>query len=339
MVKTGGTLLVRVVDDTLTTYDVSGRRPRMLGSAPADRHHRARAAPGRRPGGRDRRRDPVPRRRRHDRPGARSRPGSRTFDVSDPSRPTQVDSRQYDGRLVTRAADRRRGPAGAGGILPPLCPSSTPDSTRTEAQALRAQPGGGPQLDDHRLAADRRPSAPARARSSDAPTWPSPKRRRARHPQRGRLPSRTTPDVADVTAVATSSDVAYVSPDRLVVATSATPAFGVLRAPSAPDVAPGIGPDVAAGRRPDPPLRLRPRRHVGHLRRLGCRRRPGRRRAGRWTSRTACSAWPSGRRTAARRTPSSCCVPSRAGSSRSAGSTGSGRASRSARCGGSATPR
>ena len=136
VVKTSGGLLVRVVDDTLTTYDVSGPRPRMLGSAPltglgdpqlllvGDRVVALGTATP----------SPVA--------GATSGPVPestwvRTFDVSDPTRPTEVDSRRYDGRLVTARQTGDVVRLVLAGSLPAL-PFATPDSTRPEAAALRA---------------------------------------------------------------------------------------------------------------------------------------------------------------------------------------------------------
>ena len=255
LVKTDGTLLVRVVDDTVTTYDVSGARPRVVGSAPltglsdpqlllvGDRVVVLGAAVP----------SPVA--------GATFGPAPestwvRTFDVSDPSRPTQVDSREYDGRLVTA---RQTGDV-VRLVLASSLPSLrfvAPDPTRTEAAALRAN-----------RAAVRRTTIsdwlPVVAAGSD-PARPLVGCSDVAVPEDdgglgtlgvvGFRPS--TPQDTDTSAVATSSDVAYLSPDLLVVAASPNLGFGccVFHPMTVTRVTPGTVAEPTP-RQPDEPTRL-----------------------------------------------------------------------------------
>ncbi len=249
LVKADGTLLVRVVDDTLTTYDVSGARPRMLGSAPltglsdpelllvGDRVVALGAsAPS-----------PVA--------GATfgSAPEStwvRTFDVSDPSRPTQVDSREYDGRLV--------GARQTGDVVRLVLASSlpslhfvTPDPTRTDVAALRANRA----LVRRTTISDWLPTVtvgtdPARPVVGCADV--------AVPEEDGGLGTlsvvgfrASAPQDTDTTAVATSSDVAYLSPDLLVVAASPTRRFGCCLVRPLPGAE--IAPDTAVQATPEQP--------------------------------------------------------------------------------------
>jgi hypothetical protein len=217
-VKVSGTLLARVVDDTVTTYDVSGRHPRELGSAPllgmsgtqlllhGDRLVAIGAAPA----------TPAP---STSYAQAAQTTTVRTFDVSDPSRPTEVDSRRYDGSLVTARQ--------TGGVvrlvlssgLPDL-PFVTPDGVRSTDEALKAN-----------QAVVRRSTItdwlPGVTDGSSAPRPVVPCPGVAVPDTFGGLGTLTvvgldpsTPDTADVTAVATASQLAYVSPGHLYVATS-----------------------------------------------------------------------------------------------------------------------
>ena len=249
VVKTSGTLLVRVVDDTLTTYDVSGQRPRMLGSAPltglgdpqlllvGDRvvalgAARPSAAAGATNG-------PAP-----------TATWVRTFDVSDPSRPTRVDSREYDGRLVTARQTGDVVRLVLAGSLPSL-PFVMPDPTRTEASALRANRA----LVRATTISDWLPAVTAGA----DPARPLVGCADVAVPQEnaglGTLSvvgfRASTPEDTDTTAVATSSDVAYLSPDLLVVAASPTPAFGCCVVRPLPGAE--IAPDVATQTTPPQP--------------------------------------------------------------------------------------
>ncbi len=250
VVKVSGTLLVRVVDDTLATYDVSGREPRLLGSAPltglvspelllvGDRVvalGEATPSPGAGYG-----------------LAARST-WVRTFDVSDPSRPTQVDSREYAGRLATARLTGDVVRLVLAAPLPPLRFVS-PDSSRSEAEALRANQEvvRGSTVSDW---------LPTVAVGAD-PARPSVACDDVEVPEAdGGLGTlsvvgfrATAPGVIDATAVATSSDVAYLSPDRLVVAAAPSSGFGCCRpvagiepgpGPEIPEVAPDVAPDLA----------------------------------------------------------------------------------------------
>ncbi len=249
LVKTDGTLLARVVDDTLTTYDVSGERPRMLGSAPltglsdpqlllvGDRVVALGAATPSSVAG-----------------ATLGRPREstwvRTFDVSDPSRPTQVDSREYDGRLVTA---RQTGDV-VRLVLASSLPSLrfvTPDPTRTEAAALRANRA----LVRDTTISDWLPTVTA----GTDPARPVVGCSDVAVPEDdggiGTLSvvgfRAAAPQDADTTALATSSDVAYLSPDLLVVAAAPTLGFGccMVRPWSGAEMAP----DTAIQGRPQPP--------------------------------------------------------------------------------------
>ena len=189
LVKTDGDLLVRVADGTLKTVRRQRAEPRRLGVAPLDRigdpqlllagdravvigsavDDPAAGAPLM---------APPPRTR------------VRTFDLATRSRPTLVDSRGYDGSLVTA---RQTGDAVRlvldGGL--PALDFVTPASSRQRGGGPGPQPGAGPRHHHHRLAAaghdvaPRRtvPSgAPPRTRSSTAPTSRCPRRTTASAP-------------------------------------------------------------------------------------------------------------------------------------------------------------
>ncbi len=249
LVKTDGTLLARVVDDTLTTYDVSGERPRMLGSAPltglsdpqlllvGDRVVALGAATPSSVAG-----------------ATLGRPREstwvRTFDVSDPSRPTQVDSREYDGRLVTA---RQTGDV-VRLVLASSLPSLrfvTPDPTRTEAAALRANRA----LVRDTTISDWLPTVTAGTDPARLVVGCSDVAVPEDDGGIGTLSvvgfRAAAPQDADTTALATSSDVAYLSPDLLVVAAAPTLGFGccMVRPWSGAEMAP----DTAIQGRPQPP--------------------------------------------------------------------------------------
>jgi hypothetical protein len=131
--KANGSLLVRVVDDVLTVYDVSGQRPREVGSAPllgmtgtqlllaGDRVVAIGA-------------DAVgPQVASWDGKVAGTR--VRTFDLSDPSHPTEVDNRSYDASLV---AARQTGDVVRLVLStpPPALDFVTPQPGRSEKEAL-----------------------------------------------------------------------------------------------------------------------------------------------------------------------------------------------------------
>ncbi len=218
VVKASGSLLVRVVDDTLTTYDVSGSRPRELGSAPltgmsspvlllaGDRVVALGAG------------TPAPNEGAWN-GVAPETTWVRTFDVSDPARPTAVDSREYAGRLVTarQTGDVVRLVLAAS--LPSL-PFVTPDSSRSEAEALRANR-------DAVRASTVSDWLPAVTVGADAPR-PTVACSDVAVPEAdGGIGTLSvvgfrsgTPQTTDTTAVATASDLAYMAPDRLVVATT-----------------------------------------------------------------------------------------------------------------------
>jgi hypothetical protein len=247
VVKTSGTLLVRVVDDTLTTYDVSGPRPGTLGSALLTGLEdpqlllvgdRVVALGGAAP-------SPVA--------GATNGPARestwvRTFDVSDPSRPTQVDSREYDGRLLTarQTGDVVRLVLTAS--LPSL-PFVTPDPTRTDAAALRANRA----VVRATTISDWLPAVTAGSDHARPVVSCSDVAVPDHDGGLGTLSvvgfRASAPDDTDTTAVATSSDLAYLSPDLLVVADSPALAFRCCLerplpgAEIAPDVAPRAMPE------------------------------------------------------------------------------------------------
>ncbi len=246
LVKTDGTLLVRVVDDTLTTYDVSGLRPRMLGSAPltgladpelllvGDRAVALGVAT----------RSPVAEATFGPPPEST---WVRTFDVSDPSRPTQVDSREYDGRLVTA---RQTGDVVRLVLAdpPPTLRFVTPDGARTEAAALRANRAVVRQTS----ITDWLPTVTAGTEATRPVVGCSDVAVPEDDGGVGTLSvvgfRASAPEDGDTTAVATSSDVAYLSSDLLVVAASPTLGFGCCI------VRPLPGAEVA----PDTPVQARP---------------------------------------------------------------------------------
>ncbi|WP_151083470.1 beta-propeller domain-containing protein [Nocardioides cynanchi] len=220
--KVSGTVLARVVDDTVTTYDVSGRRPRELGSVPllgmsgtqllldGNRLVAVGATPGS--------------------PTAGASYGSpppstmvRTFDLSDPSRPTEVGATRYDGSLVTARQ--------AGGVVRlvlssglPALPFVTPDGTRSTDEALKAN-----QAVVRESTIDQ--WLPTMTDGRSAPRVVVPCTNVAVPDTFGGLGTLTVvgldpsdPTTADATAVATGSTLAYVSPTHLYVATSPEPA-------------------------------------------------------------------------------------------------------------------
>ena len=211
----------------------------------------------------------------------RSRRGSAPFDVSDPTRPTEVDSRRYDGRLVDRAPDRRRGPPGAGRLTARAAlrdarlhaPRGSRAARATgRSSATRRSPTGCPTV-----AAGAGPAHALVACSDVAvPEDDGGLGTLSVVGFRASAPART----ADTTAVATSSDMAYLSPDLLVVAASPRPAFGccLLRPLSGAEMAPDA-PTQTTPRQPDERTHLYAfdlDGHLGHLRRDRCRRRAGR---------------------------------------------------------------
>jgi hypothetical protein len=215
--KAADGLLVRVVDDTLTTYDVSGRKPRELGSAPlldmSDPTlllvgHRVVAI------------------------GAAATPSSvtspwapvpqatwvQTFDVSDPARPRSVDSRRYDGALV---AARQTG-SDVHLVLSTGLPQLrfvTPTDGKTVSQALQENRD----VVRRSTLADWLPTVSVeggvirQAVTCQGVAVP------ATYGGLGTLTvigvDPATPGSAQVTAVATGSGIAYVSPGHLYVAT------------------------------------------------------------------------------------------------------------------------
>jgi hypothetical protein len=220
VVKVSGTLLARVIDDTVTTYDVSGSEPRELGSAPllgmsgsqllldGDRLVVIGAVP------------PAPTPSSYY-PQARQATLVRTFDISDPARPTEVDARTYDGALVTARQ--------IGSIVRLVLSSSLPDLPFVTPGQLSS---------DQALAANqavvRRSTIadwlPTVAHDSSAPQQVVPCSSVAVPESFGGLGTMTvvgldpsSPATADVTAVATASTLAYVSPGHLYVATTPEP--------------------------------------------------------------------------------------------------------------------
>jgi hypothetical protein len=237
-VKVSGTLLARVVDDTVTTYDVSGRHPRELGSAPllgmsgtqllldGDRLVAIGAAA-------------VP-------PSTGSyfmappqATWVRTFDLSDPSRPIEVDARRYDGGLVTARQ--------TGGVVRLVLSSGLPDLPFVS-------PGGARSTDDA-LKANQ-----AVVRQSTITDWVPTVTDGISAPQQvvpcssvavpntfGGLGTLTVigfdpsaPGPPDVTAVASASTLAYVSADHLYVAAAPDPGpWGCCR-----ELSPQVGPQT-----------------------------------------------------------------------------------------------
>jgi Beta propeller domain len=218
IVKVSGSLMARVVDDTVTTYDVSGRRPRELGSAAllgmsgtqllldGDRLVAIGEVP------------------QVTRPGSFYAPVRettlvRTFDISDPSRPTEVEARSYDASLVTARQ--------TGGIvrlvlsssLPDL-PFVAPDGQRSTEDALKANQS----VVRRSTISDWLPTATVGS-STAQPVVPCSS---VAVPQTfgglgtllvvGLDPS--SPAGTQATAVATASTLAYVSPAHLYVATT-----------------------------------------------------------------------------------------------------------------------
>jgi hypothetical protein len=216
--KAAAGLLVRVVDDTLTTYDVSGSKPRELGSAPllgtSDPTlllvgHRVVAI------------------------GAAARPSGvtspwgalvpqatsvQTFDVSDPTRPHLVDSRTYDGALVTA----RQTGSDVHLVLSTGLPQlrfATPTNGMTEAQALQENRD----VVRRSTLADWLPTVSVEGGDTRQALACQDVAVPATYGGLGTLTvigvDPSAPGSAEVTAVATGSGIAYVSPGHLYVAT------------------------------------------------------------------------------------------------------------------------
>ena len=168
VVKTDGSLLVRVVDDsTLVVYDVTGAEPIEVGSLPLDGMFSPElllvgdrvVVIGREPAAA---------------PG-RVAPGTRVLvvDVADPSAPTVVRESAYDSSLVTarQHGDVVRLVVSTG--LPDL-DFAQPGFFRREGTALEKNQGRRPVQHHRRLAAarhhDRRPTARNASSSSGATT-------------------------------------------------------------------------------------------------------------------------------------------------------------------------
>ena len=169
VVKTDGSLLVRVVDDsTLVVYDVTGDEPVRLGSLPLDGMFSPElllagdrvVVIGRDPGAAQ----------------GRIAPGTTVLvvDIADPS--VAHGGARGVVRLLPRhrAPARRRGPARGLGRACPTWTSSSPGLFRREATALEKQPGRRPGEHHRRLAAarddDRAPTARSASSSSAART-------------------------------------------------------------------------------------------------------------------------------------------------------------------------
>lgn len=242
--KASGSLLVRVVDDLLTVYDVSGSRPREVGAAPllgmtgtrlllvGDRV----VAIGD---------DSVPQTRTlgYAAPGTRVR----TFDLSDPSHPTEVDNRSYDASLV---AARQTGDVVRLVLSTPPPPLAfvTPQRGRTEAEALRANRDvlRASSMSDWLPTVSVEGGTPHTVVACGDVAVPT---------AFGGLGTMavigfdaTSPASADTTAVATGSDVAMMSTGHLYVAASPQVSYGAvpLGGAVAPDT-PVVGPTSPAG--------------------------------------------------------------------------------------------
>ncbi len=221
IVKVSGDLLVRINDGSLETVDVSGTEPHRLGVVPLDRivdpqlllsGHRVVVIGSALP-------DPAT-----GAPLVAPQPQTsvRTYDLGDPSHPTLVDSRLYDGSLVTARQVGSVIRLVLDGGLPAL-DFTRPSATVSEDQALEhnrqvvrdsavdewlpqvttdaaGQPRSTPLVDCSGLA------VPDNFNGLGNLTVV------------GFDPA--SPDHLDATAVATASEVAYLSPTHLYVATS-----------------------------------------------------------------------------------------------------------------------
>lgn len=240
IVKVSGGLLARVVDDTVTTYDISGRHPRELGSAPLLGMSGTQLLLD---GGRLVAIGSVP---LPPTVGSYYGPAPqatmvRTFDVSDPSQPTEVDSRRYDGSLVTArlTGDVIRLVLSTG--LPDL-PFVAPDGQRSPEGALKANQD----VVRHSSISDWLPTV-TDGHSASRPVLPCSSV--AVPDTFGGLGTLTvvgldpaSPGPAEVTVVATASQLAYVSPGHLYVAASPDPVpWGCCR-----ELAPQTGPQAPA---------------------------------------------------------------------------------------------
>jgi hypothetical protein len=227
LVKTTGSLLVRIAGGALKTDDVSGTEPRRLGVAPLDRignpqlllagdraivigaeiEDPAAGAPL----------SPPP-----------PRTWVRTYDLADPTDPTLVDSRLYDGSLVTA---RQVGPTVRlvldGGL--PALDFEQPSSSVTEQEALqhnqqvvRASSVSDwlPQVTTYDTATQGPFGSPTATGLVDCSGLSIPETFNGL----GTLTvvgfDAATPDTTDATAVATASDTAYMSTSHLYVAVS-----------------------------------------------------------------------------------------------------------------------
>ncbi len=146
----------------------------------------------------------------------------RTYDLSDPSTPTLVDERRYDGSLVSARQVGSAVRLVLDGALPSLA-FTRPSSTRTEKQSLEHNR----QVVRDSAASDWLPHVTTYA-DGDASSGALVDCSGVAVPEAfdglGMLTvvgfDPASPDAADATAVATSSDTAYVSPTHLYVAAS-----------------------------------------------------------------------------------------------------------------------
>jgi hypothetical protein len=252
--KASGSLLVRVVDDVLEVYDVSGATPRQVGTAPllAMTGTRLLLVGDRVVAIGD---DSVTATGASDYPTPGTR--VRTFDLSDPSHPTEVDNRSYDASLVSA---RQTGDVVRLVLAtpPPSLPFVTPDQDRTEAEALKANrdvvrassisdwlPMVGVEGGTPRPVVDCADVAvPAVFGGLGTMTVVGFDRTSAAGP------AATGDATGDATAVATSSDVAMMSTGHLYVAAApqlpyAVPLKGGVVAPDTPVSGPSVtGPSV-----------------------------------------------------------------------------------------------
>jgi hypothetical protein len=245
--KVSGDLLVRITEGALKTDDVSGAEPRRLGVAPLDRMgdpqlllagHRVLVIGSEIP-------DPAA-----GAPLAAPSPRTwvRTYDLTDPSVPTLVDSRLYDGSLVTaRQVGTTVRLVLEGGLpsLPFETPSSVDGATGiTPAQALAHNRA----VVRASTIADWLPEATTYDGGVSRSTSSLVERADVSVPETfdglgtlsvvGFDPAR--PDETDAVAVATSSQAAYMSTGHLYVAAS----------PWSPSVQPGgplVVPDAFGG--------------------------------------------------------------------------------------------
>jgi Beta propeller domain len=227
LAKVSGGLLVRISGSSLKTDDVSGSEPRRLGVAPLDRigDPQLLLAGDRAVVIGSEVEDPAA--------GAPlvappPRTWVRTYDLSDPSHPTLVDSRVYDGSLVTVRQVGSTVRLVLDGGLPAL-DFETPSSSVSQQEALahnRAVVRDStvtdwlPQVTTYQSATQAPLGSPAPAGLVDCTDVAVPET----YNGLGTLTvvgfDPATPDDADATAVATSSAMAYMSPTHLYVATS-----------------------------------------------------------------------------------------------------------------------